>query len=481
LGPHQEQLQEEGLAGSVMEFDPASFKDPAGRVFHHDGWVGRTLTDQALRHFQAASAAGLIDALVRDQLLVPTEAVPTSSLGLSSTEAGAIVLKQPRIPVVTYPYEWSFEMLRDAALVTLRTLDRALQSGFTLKDATSFNVLFDGSAPRLIDAPSLEPYREGSLWSGYSQFCRSFLFPLLVSAYRELDLQALLRGSFGELPAQEAAKLLRGRDRFKPGVLKDVVLQARLDRSYARAGAAVKSATAGQQYPKELFVANVRRLIKLVEELKAPSAVGEWSRYDTFHTYTESDRSAKSAFVERAISGTEHGRVVDLGCNTGDYSKLALRSGAFVIAVDIDSGAIDRLYRGLSGPTPLSPIVASLLNPTPAMGWQLQERQPLLSRIKSDAFLALALIHHLRITGNVPLTAIVSQLFAIAPEGVIEWVDKDDEMVRTMLSLRPDVYDDYTWPSFETLLREHGEIVATESTHGGRRRLCHVRAKATSL
>ena len=460
-----------------MEFDPASFKDPAGRVFHHQGSVCRTLTEQAHRDFQAASAAGLIDALVRDQLLVSTEAVPTSSLGLSTADAGAFVLKQPRIPVVTYPYEWSFEMLRDAALVTLRTIDRALAAGFILKDATSFNILFDGNVPKLVDAPSIEPYRDGGLWAGYGQFCRCFLFPLLVAAYREIDLQALLRGVFAEVPAQEAAKLLRLRDYHKPGVLKDVVLQARLERSYSRSGSSVKSATSGQRYPKALLVANVRRLTKVVEQLKAPSLTGEWSRYDMFHTYTDSDRSSKSAFVEKALAGHGISRVADLGCNTGEYSRVALGAGASVVAVDIDSGAIDRLYRGLSGPTPLSPVVASLLNPTPAMGWGLRERRSLFDRIGSDAFLALALIHHLRITGGVPLAAIVSQLFAIAPEGVVEWVDKDDEMVKAMLSLRPDVYDDYTWPAFEAILREHGEIVAEQPTHGGRRRLCQVRRR----
>ena len=458
-----------------MEFDPASFKDPAGRVFHHRGSVCRTLTEQARRDFQSASDSGLIDALVKNQLLVPTELVPADSLGLATSEAGAFVLKQPRIPVVTYPYEWSFEMLRDAALVTLRTIDRALAEGFVLKDATSFNILFDGNLPKLVDAPSIEPYRDGDVWAGYGQFCRCFLFPLLVSAYRETDLQAMLRGVFGELPAREAAKMLRLRDYPKPGVLKDVLLQARLDRGYARSGATVKSVTSGQRYPKALLVANVRRLLKVIDELRAPSLTGEWSCYDSFHTYTDSDRSSKSAFVERALTGSGASRVVDLGCNTGDYSQVALRSGASVVSIDIDSGAIDRLYRGLAAPTPLSPIVASLLNPTPAMGWGLEERRSLFDRLNADAFLALALIHHLRITGGVPLTAIVSQLFAIAPQGIVEWVDKDDEMVKAMLSLRPDVYDDYTWPAFEAALRHHGEIVATQATHGGRRRLCYVR------
>jgi hypothetical protein len=109
------------------------------------------------------------------------------------------------------------------------------------------------------------------------------------------------------------------------------------------------------------------------------------------------------------------------------------------------------------------------------MGWQLRERSSLLDRLKCDGFLALALIHHLRITGGVPLDAILTQLFAIAPEGIVEWVDKEDVLVREMLSLRPDVYDDYTWPRFEAALRARGEIVGIQPTHDGRRRLCHVR------
>lgn len=465
----------------MIEFDPASFKDPAGRVFHHQGWVCRTLTSRAQRDFQAASDSGLIAALTADRLLVPTDLVPASALGLSTTDVGAFVLKQHAIPIVSYPYEWSFEMLRDAALATLRVIDRALEAGFILKDATSFNILFDGHVPKLIDTPSIEPFSDGDLWAGYGQFCRCFLFPLLAASYRGLDLQAVLRGAFGELPAQEASRLFGVRDYAKPGVFKDVVIQARLERGFARAGASIKSAASGHRYPKPLLVANVRRLMKIIAGLRTPRPAGEWSKYDTLHTYTAEDRAAKTAFVERALGGWRAGRVVDLGCNTGDYSHVALRAGAAVTAIDLDSAAIDRLYRGLTSPVPLSPLVASLLNPTPAMGWGLRERRSLLDRIDGDAFLALALIHHLRITGGVPLEAIVSQLFDIAPAGVVEWVDKDDAMVRAMLSLRLDVYDDYTWPGFEAAIRKRGEIVATQETHGGRRRLCLVRAHGRAI
>lgn len=461
----------------MIHFDPGSFKDPGGRVFLHGVWACRTLSPQARGHFEQATRAGLIDRLIGDQLLLDTALVQSRSLGLDPSEVGDVILRQPRIAVPTYAYEWSFEMLRDAALVTLRTLSRALEAGFVLKDAPSFNILFDGTQPRLIDAPSIEPYQDGQIWAGYAQFCRAFLFPLLLASYRDFRIQPLMRGHFGELPAIEAAKLFGWRDYLRPGVLKDVIFQASLDRRFAGSQAAVKQTTAGQHYPKALFVGNVARLTALIEQLPSPPQTTEWSAYDRIQSYTDDDRATKAAFVDRVVRAAGSCRVADLGANIGEYSDIVLKAGASVIAVDIDPRAIDRLYRSHAGVAPLTPVVTSLLNPTPALGWGLRERSALLDRLGSDRFLALALLHHLRITGGVPLDAIVSQLFAIAPEGIIEWVDKSDAMVTRMLSLRPDVYTDYTWPTFEATLKRCADVIAVEQTHGGRRRLCHVRAR----
>jgi len=463
----------------MIRFDPASFKDPAGRVFYpdgHDDWVGRTLTGDAHAHLQAAYRAGLLQALVADGLLVESEFVRASDLGLSDPGIGPHILKQRRIPFVSYPYEWSFEMLRDAALTTLTVMDRALGAGFVLKDATGFNILFDGVVPKLVDVPSIEPYVEGRVWAGYGQFCRSFLFPLLLAAYRDVDVQAILRGTLGEVPVGFAANLFGVRDYARPGVFKDVILQARLEHTFGRSTVAVKRETTAGSYPKALLVASIRRMRTLVAGLKRPGSPSEWSSYDSDCTYSDADQTAKQSFVTRVLGVRRFPRIVDLGCNTGTYTTIALTCGARVVAVDLDSKAIDGLYRQAARGVTLSPVVASLLNPTPAMGWALQERRSLMERISSDAFLALALIHHLRITGGVPLGAIVEQLFAIAPEGIVEWVDKADSQVQAMLALRPDVYDDYTWPIFEALILEHGEVVAIGETHGGRRRLCHVRA-----
>ncbi len=364
----------------MIEFDPGSFKDPAGRVFYHGSSVFRTLSDEAHRAFINARTSGLVADLINQKLLIDTELVSTADAGLPAT-LGQAVLKQRQIPVVTYAYEWSFEMLRDAALVTLRILDRSLAVGFVLKDATAFNILFDGTIPKLVDVPSIEPYREGQIWAGYSQFCRSFLFPLLVSAYRDIDIQPLLRGTLGELPVSDAARLLGPRHWSKPGVLKDVVLQARLDRTFAKATHTVKSTTSTHVYPKPVLVASIRRLLRLIEGLKAPASESQWSAYDTFHTYTDADRQTKLNIVETLADQGKGGRLVDLGCNTGEYSLVATRNGAHVVALDMDSRAIDRLYRKASPAPTLSPVVATLLNPTPAMGWGLRERRSLFERL----------------------------------------------------------------------------------------------------
>ena len=146
---------------------------------------------------------------------------------------GRQILKQPELPLVSYSYEWSFSMLRDAARLTLDVLDACLAKNFVLKDATSFNVLFEGTVPRLVDVHSIEPRAEGSLWAGYAQFCRAFLFPLLLASHKGIDPRPMLLAGLGEIPVAEVARSFGWRDRLKPGVLVNVAMQQQLERRFA--------------------------------------------------------------------------------------------------------------------------------------------------------------------------------------------------------------------------------------------------------
>src|SRR5262245_55269031 len=226
MNPHQ------APASQMTEFDPASFRDPSGRLFRHAGSVYRTCSPESLASFCQARDAGLIDALTAGGFLVPTSLVESAAEGLAPADVGTHLLKQAELPVVSYSYEWSFSMLRDAALSTLAALDLCLARGFVLKDATAFNVIFEGSAPRLVDVHSIETRIEGTLWAGYAQFCRAFLFPLLLHSYKGVDPRAMLMGNLGEIPVTQAAHCFGWRDRLRPGVFVNVTMQGQLEKRF---------------------------------------------------------------------------------------------------------------------------------------------------------------------------------------------------------------------------------------------------------
>jgi hypothetical protein len=446
----------------MIGFDPASFRDPSGRLFRHNGAIYRTCSPSALEALTRARDVGLIESLVTAGLLVPSDLVQAEAEGLSSAEVGQTLVKQPQLPFVSYSYEWSFSMLRDAALATLGTLDICLGKGFVLKDATAFNVLFEGTVPRLVDIHSLEPRVENALWAGYAQFCRAFLFPLLLAAYKRIDPRPALLAGLGEIPVTEVAGTFGLRDRLRPGVMVNVTMQAQLERRFAGRAEDVRKASGGIKYPLAALRSQVTKLRTLVERLPGPTS-DAWTGYVDTHSYDAQEVKAKEAFVGRAIAGTSPRVVIDLGTNTGQYARLARSAGARVIAVDVSAPSIDALYLKSAGDLQLSPLVADLTRPTPAIGWRLIERKGLLERVRGDFVLALALIHHLRIPGGIPLSEIVDLLTDVAPRGVIEWVGRDDPMVKRLLALRPDVYDDYAEERLQHALARRARIVDREA------------------
>ena len=448
-------------------FDPASFRDPSGRLFRHAGSLYRTCSPDALTAFTRARESGLIEALTTSGLLVPTSLVESGAEGLPSAEVGSHVLKQAELPLVSYSYEWSFSMLRDAALLTLAVLDACLTRHFVLKDATAFNVLFEGSTPRLVDIHSIEPRAEGSIWAGYAQFCRAFLFPLLLWSHKGIDPRPLLLAGVGEIPVTAAARAFGWRDRLKPGVFVNVAMQLQLERRFANRAEDVGRAGAGIKYPLSAFRGQVAKLRKVIEGLRPPQD-DDWTTYASTHTYDDEGSRAKEAFVLRSLEVAKPSRALDLGTNTGRFARLARATGAGVVAVDISAACIDAVYREARGDAKLSPLVADLTKPTPAIGWRNIERRALLDRLRGDAVMALALVHHLRITGGIPLAEVVDLLTAMAPAGVIEWIGREDAMVKRLLALRPDVYDDYFPDTFQRLLASRARIAARQTLPGGR-------------
>lgn len=454
----------------MIGFDPASFRDPSGRLFRHGGIIYRTCSPVALTAYRDARASGLLDALESEGLFVPSDIVSSQREGIDPKVFGEWIIRQQELPVVSYSYEWSFSMVRDAAVATLRSLETCLDKGFVLKDATAFNVLFEGSVPRLVDVHSLERRPESALWTGYAQFCRAFLFPLFLMSYKGIDPRPWLLAGLGEIPVTDVSRQFGWRDRLRPGVLINVVVQAQLERRFAGRAEDVSKAGAGMKYPLEAVRGQIRKLRKIIEGLEPPRG-DAWTTYTETHTYEAPAVKAKEAFVHRVLSERKPGTVLDLGANTGQYSRIARTAARHVVAVDISPGCVDAIYRSASSDTHVSPLVADITKPTPAIGWRLIERKGLLDRVGGDLLLALALIHHLRITGGIPLTEVVDLLTRLAPSGVIEWVGREDPMVKRLLALRPDVYDDYTADRFEQLLAARARIIAKELLTVGDRTL----------
>jgi SAM-dependent methyltransferase len=359
-------------------------------------------------------------------------------------------------------------MLKQAALLQLDLLVDALAAGLILKDATPYNVQWNGPRPVFIDVGSFTTYRSGSAWEGYRQFCELQLYPLMLSAWKDVPFQPWLRGSLDGISPAETRNLLSLRDRLRRGVTTHVVLHARLERRYADSAREVKAELSEAGFKKELVVANARKLRRLVERLEWRGSSVAWGDYTSTRTYSDDDAARKAAFVRGAVETVRPGLVWDLGCNDGTYSKLCAAEGAYVVAADADHAVVDVLAREEN--ERILPLVVDLADPPPSLGWRGGERRHLPARGKPDLTLALALLHHLAITRNIPLGELLDWLASLGGALVVEFVDPADEMTQRLLAAkRAGLHGDYTRDHFERLLAERFDVARTEELAGGRR------------
>jgi hypothetical protein len=437
--------------------DRGSFRDPDSRVYLDDGAVYRALSDDGWQDWQALAATPL----VADDRLIPTEPVELDDLPELTAGAAAGALKHERIPWVSYPYEWPFSMLKDAALLQLELGREALRHDLTLKDASAYNVQWRGARPVFVDVGSFERLREGEPWAGYRQFCMHYLYPLMLQAYRGVPYHAWLRGSLDGIAPAEARALLPARRR---GVLTHVVLHARLEARYGDARD-VRRDLKRAGFGKALLDANLRRLHKLVGRLEFKPGRTAWTEYGRTNTYSDEEAGRKAEFVRAAAARHPGGLVWDLGCNDGTYSRVAAEHAGTVVAVDADHATVDGLYRALrdEGRGDILPLVMSVTDPSPDLGWRGLERARPERRGTPDLVLALALVHHVVITGNVPVREFLDWLHSLDAAVVIEFPDRDDPMVQRLLSGKVEKANpDYERETFERALGERFEVERTE-------------------
>jgi len=455
----------------------SSFRDPSGFVFTRAGVLYRQVNRVFQQEFEAVTASGLYQELARDGLLVPHEAVP---LELAATAEAATVLRPEPVRFLSYPYEWSFGQLRDAALLTLEIQERALAKGLTLRDASAYNVQFEAGRPLFIDTLSFEPRKEGAPWVAYRQFCEHFLVPLALMSRVDVDLASLLRTHLDGVPLELGARLLGGRSWLRPGLLFHVQLHAMAQRRYRdRApGANVTARGVSVQTVQGL----ARSLRSVVQGLAWNPGGTEWSDYTSDNNYSAEAAGSKRELVAGMLRGRGARAVWDLGANTGEYSRAALAATEHVVAFDLDPAAVERNYRRVraEGERAILPLRMDLTNPSPALGWAHRERLSLEQRGPADALLALALLHHLAIGHNLPLERIAGFLAQLGRTLVIEFVPKSDSQVQRMLRSRPDVFPRYTREGFEAAFSGSFHIDAVTPVAGSERLMYLMTARAAA-
>jgi hypothetical protein len=442
----------------VHQADPGSFRDPASHIVFDDDRVLRLLDERGLRGWNALSGTEFFTRAVADGRLIGSEQVDPPD-----GAAGALV--HPRLPFISYPYEWTFSMLKDAALLQLDLLAEALADGLTIKDATPFNIQFVDGRPVFIDIGSFEKYEAGEPWIGYRQFTRQFLFPLMMRAHGGVPFQPWLRGNPEGPTARDMRNMLGFRQRLKPSTFMHVSLQARMEERMS--GAAVRDQLKTAGFSAELILANVRKLRKLVHGLESGVASKGWIEYESC-THVGRDRDTKAVFLEEALDAGSPARVIDLGANDGFFSEVAAASGAVAIAVDGDEPVLDAFYRKGTG---VSVVLSDLTNPTPSQGWAETERPGLNERARPELVIAYGLIHHLIYTASIPPGAVVEWLASYGCPVVVEFVSPDDEMVAKLTAnkLEAELHPNRSQPEFERLLSRHFDTAATRTLGEGTR------------
>ncbi len=433
------------------QIEKSSFKDKSSTVFIKNGEIYRNIYHSYKANYNKLIQSGLYDYLIKKNLIIPYEEI-------SNNDNNIYKVIKPQKVFVTYPWEWCFSQLKDAAIATLNIQLYALKFGMTLKDANCYNIQFKDNKPLLIDTTSFEIYKENEPWTAYKQFCENFLSTLALMAYTDIRLNKLLVTNINGIPLDLAAKLLPKKAFFNLDLFFHIKLHSKLQDKYADN----KNKKVNIKINKQAQINLVQSLLNCVKKLELKNFKTEWNEYYNFTNYEKESFEHKKEIVTSYKDKINPENVWDFGANTGIFTRLFFSCKGEILALDIDALAVENNYllAKKGNETNIRPLVFDLVNPSPSIGWNNEERTNLLVRSnKPDLVMALALIHHLRITYNIPFYKMRDYFAEISRNLIIEFVDKKDSQIQKMLMNREDVFDDYDMNTFETVFGEKYSIL----------------------
>lgn len=456
----------------------SSFRDPSGFLFRREGVLYRQVNNLYKENYRRLVESGLYDRLVSTGLLIPHEEVDEQPF---EEDSAYLVLRPEPLKFISYPYEWCFSQLKDAALVTMEIQKSALKYDLSLKDSSAYNIQFHEGRPILIDSLSFEVYREGEPWVAYRQFCQHFLAPLALMAYRDVRFGQLLRVYIDGLPLDLATGLLPKRTLIDFGLLTHLHLHAAAQKRYA--GETVDKEDVSRAMSRNSFLGLIDSLENTINKLRWKPSGTEWGDYYEASAghYSRKAFEHKREKVAKFIERIQPNSVWDLGANVGEFSRLASERGIPTLAFDIDPAAVERNYLACreNEDVNLLPLLMDLTNPSPALGWQNRERKSFLERAPAGAVLALALIHHLAIGNNVPLPDLADFFQQLGRWLIVEFIPKSDSQVKRLLAMREDIFPQYNEESFKDVFAGRFEILDEVPIQDSQRALYLMEAKHT--
>jgi len=424
----------------ILEKVKGSFRDPSGHLFYKKEKLLRVIRPIYKNHYEKLMESGLYDQLITEKKLIPHQEYKSETLSLSGEVYK--IIEPEIIPFVSYPYEWCFSQLKDAALLTLEIQKKAFSKGMVLKDASAYNVQFVDCRPVFIDTLSFEEYKPGDVWRAYKQFCQHFLAPLLLMR-KDFRFSSMLKSEIDGISLDFARHQLGWKSYFSLGQLLHIHLHSMALNKYK-----LNESTRQLKISKNAFLGNLDSLTNTIKSIKLKKKKTQWGDYYSITNYTDESFKHKETVVRDMLQHSNPKKVWDFGANNGHFSKIAAKQGAYTIAMDIDYLAVEKNYLANKTKTGIFPLQMNLCNPTPGLGWNNSERESLMERGKVDMGMALALTHHLAISNNLPFDYIADFFSQCCDKLIVEFIPKSDSKVRFLLHSREDVYNDYNIDSF---------------------------------
>jgi ribosomal protein L11 methylase PrmA len=453
----------------------SSFRDPSGFVFLQDGVLYRQVNRSYQDNYNILMESGLYNALISSKLMVEHVESPITA---PRPDLAYKIIRPQKIRFISYPYEWSFSQLRAAALATIEIQKMAMQHGMTLKDSSAYNIQFRDSKPILIDTLSFESRREGDVWIAYRQFCQHFLAPLALMALVDIRMGLMLRNYIDGIPLDLAAKLLPLHSKLNLSLLLHIHLHSKSQAKYARFPlnaqiAAKNKIKAKRKVTRGGLSALFDSLSSSIGKLRYTPRGTEWSGYYCSTNYSDQAMQSKARIVQEFIQKCAPDSLWDFGGNTGFFSRLASEQGIPTVSFDIDAAAIEKNYCDCVARKRknLLPLVLDLYNPSPAIGWGNEERESLIQRGPVTMAMALAIIHHMAISNNVPLVEIAYFFGRICQNLIIEFVPKNDSQVQRLLATREDIFPEYGNQGFEQAFGQFFSIADSRKIEDSERTL----------